>query len=378
MEETVFDRYTEISAKDHERQRRAGVGSSTFNLDLNSPLLSREAVMKKKHNKRGLSRLLSTFNLGCGVSVESRDDGVFLHDEADITIISYLFQAADASRQMVRILCDDSDIFVLLEYWTWRDDLQVRVSVQMEKWDGVVLDINATCANLGDTVCPHLLGAHALSGCDTDSYPFGKVKASVLKTLKAGNFPGLFDVLGEESATHADLMAVGQHFFAVLYGQPTGTSMTQARYNLYTRKQAKPLRILLLPPTDTNLYLHVRRTHLQMLLWKAADQQGSPDVSIADYGWKIDDGITCPSTDSGPPGPPLLMNVISCRCRAKDKACKEGNCSCYRDKLSCTIYCICTACDECCNPFTKKEEMEKNDDQHDHDYDDDCVDRDES
>ena len=105
----------------------------------------------------------------------------------------------------------------------------------MEKWDGVVLDINATCANLGGTVCSQLLGAHALSACDTDSYPFGKDKASVLKTLKAGNFPGLFDVLGEESATHEDLMAVGQHLFAVLYGQPTGTSMTQARYNMYTR-----------------------------------------------------------------------------------------------------------------------------------------------
>ena len=175
--------------------------------------------MKNKHNKRCLSRLLSTFNLECGESVESRDDGVFLHDEADITIISYLFQAADAGRQVVRILSDDSDIFVLLVYWTWRYDLQVRVSEQMEKWDGVVLDINATCANLGDTVCSLLLGAHALSGCDTASYPFGKGKASVLKTLKAGNFPGLFDVLGEESATQVDLMAVGQHFFAALYAR---------------------------------------------------------------------------------------------------------------------------------------------------------------
>ena len=48
MEEIVFERYTEISAKDHERQRRAGVGSNTFNLDLNSPLPSREAVIRKQ------------------------------------------------------------------------------------------------------------------------------------------------------------------------------------------------------------------------------------------------------------------------------------------------------------------------------------------
>ena len=153
--------------------------------------------------------------------------------------------------------------------------------------------------------------------------------------------------------------------------------MTLARYKLYTRKQGKPLRIMLLPPTDTNLYLHVRCAHLQMLFWKAADQQRPPDVPISVYGWKIADGITCPVIDSGPPGPPLLMNVICFRCRAKDMACKESNCSCYREKLSCTIYCLCTAGDECCNPFTKKVDMEENDDQHDHDYDDDYVDRDE-
>ena len=77
--------------------------SSSFNLDLNSPRPSREAVMKNKHNKRGLLRLLSTFNLGCVASVESRDDGVFLHDETYTTIISYLCQTTDARRQVVRI-----------------------------------------------------------------------------------------------------------------------------------------------------------------------------------------------------------------------------------------------------------------------------------
>ena len=126
-----------------------------------------------------------------------------------------------------------------------------------------------------------------------------------------------------------------------LYGQPSGSSMTQARYNVYTRKQGKPMRILLLPSTDLNLFLHVKRAHLQMLLWKPADQLGPPDVSITEYGWEIQDGLICPSIYSGPPGPPLLMNVISCR--AEGNACKETNCSCHRVKLSCTMYCLCTA-----------------------------------
>ena len=39
----IFDRYIEISAKDYERQRRAGVGSTTYKLDLNSPVTTCEA-----------------------------------------------------------------------------------------------------------------------------------------------------------------------------------------------------------------------------------------------------------------------------------------------------------------------------------------------
>ena len=162
----------------------------------------------------------------------------------------------------------------------------------MEKWDGVVLDVNATCANLGRTVCSKLLGAHAITGCDTVSYPFGKSKASMLKTLKEGDFPGLFDVLGEEGASQEDLMAVGEQFFVALYGQPSGSSMTQARYNLYTRKQEKPMhnhvtaadRLESLPPRETSSITDAK------VLWKAADQLGPPDVSITEYGWEIQDG----------------------------------------------------------------------------------------
>ena len=99
--------------------------------------------MKNKHNKRGLSRRL----------VDSIDDGVFGHDEADVTIISYMLQAAYDGCHVVRVLRDDTDILLLLVYWTWRCDLQDRLAVQMEKWDGVVLDGNSTCAHLGSTVC---------------------------------------------------------------------------------------------------------------------------------------------------------------------------------------------------------------------------------
>ena len=182
----IFDRYTEISTNDHERQRRAGICPTKFNLGL-----SREAVMKNKHNKRGLSRLLSTFNLGCGVSVESRDDSVFLHDEAAITPSAICFKPT-----MLVVRWSEFSATTATCSCCWFTGRGLTIYMLLCRWiSGMVfLDINATCAYLGDTVCSQLLGAHALSGCDTVSYPFDKGKISVLKTLKAGNVPGLFDI----------------------------------------------------------------------------------------------------------------------------------------------------------------------------------------
>ena len=120
--------------------------------------------------------------------------------------------------------------------------------------------------------CLQLLGMHALSGCDTVSYPFNKGKVSALNALMVGDFPELFQVLGEANATRGELLQTGQRFFCAMYDQPAGTSMSQARYQMYSKKKGKPLRIMALPPTEKNLLLHVMRAHLQMMLWKVADQ----------------------------------------------------------------------------------------------------------
>ena len=61
----------------------------------------------------------------------------------------------------------------------------------MLKWDGAVLDINATCAQLGSK-CLQILGMHYLTGSDATSYLYGKGKVSALKTLTDGDFPGLY------------------------------------------------------------------------------------------------------------------------------------------------------------------------------------------
>ena len=114
-----------------------------------------------------------------------------------------MLQAASADTGTIRILSEDTDVFILLVYWCWKKGVSCRV--QMEKWDGSVLDINATITQNGDK-CKGILGMHALSGCDAVSYPNGKGKVYALKVLNQTDITALDSVLGEEDATYSDLM----------------------------------------------------------------------------------------------------------------------------------------------------------------------------
>ena len=130
----------------------------------------------------------------------------------------------------------------------------------MEKWDGVVLDVNATYADL--------------------EAPFVHSWLKPMQSL---------------AARHSVLSCrQGQYFNAENVDALQG--------------KEKAMRIMALPPTDLNLFLHLKRAHLHMLLWKAADHLGLPEVSISEYGWEL--------------------------------ACNEANCSCHRVKLNCTIFCF--------------------------------------
>ena len=96
--------------------------------------------------------------------------------------------------------------------------MRVVAKIQMKKWSGDVLDINETVQRLGPKKCSQLLGIHALSGCDTVSYPFGKGKKSALRLLET-DIPGFDQVLGQPGATNAQLQETAYTFFLPLYRQ---------------------------------------------------------------------------------------------------------------------------------------------------------------
>ena len=261
-------KYKGSSAKDHERARRIVEEQVDYHISLSSKLPKRDAVMKNKNNKRQLSAVIATFSIP-NTTMETHIDEAYAHDEADITIVSHVSQSAELGKKTIRVLSDDTDMFVLLVYWVWKNQIQSRV--HMERWDHTILDINATCANLGDK-CGQLLGAHALSGCDTTSYLFGKGKVLAINTLKKGNFQSLHTILGEPNMNQANVFDCGKQFITAIYNAPGSISMEEMRYHVFTKQKKKP-KLINLPPTSANLHHHILRSHLQVMMLKAADQK---------------------------------------------------------------------------------------------------------
>ena len=60
--------------------------------------------------------MLSTFNLGENTTLETEDDGRFGHDEADVTMISYVLQAASCGQGAIRVLSDDTANIIIALY----------------------------------------------------------------------------------------------------------------------------------------------------------------------------------------------------------------------------------------------------------------------
>ena len=100
-----------ISAKDHERTRKADEVVTKYELSVDSKMQKRDAIMKNKLNKRQLGSVFCTCDFGDWVTTDSPDDYIFGDDEADNTIISYVLDAANKGHKVIRVFNNDTDVF---------------------------------------------------------------------------------------------------------------------------------------------------------------------------------------------------------------------------------------------------------------------------
>ena len=110
--------------------RRVGEVVVDYELSSTSPLPKRDAILKSKSNKQRLASVLCSFSMGDTETMETRGDGAFSHDEADVTMVSYVIQAASHGKSVIHVLSDDTDVFVLLVYWVHQAGQQCMGKVE--------------------------------------------------------------------------------------------------------------------------------------------------------------------------------------------------------------------------------------------------------
>lgn len=141
--------------------------------------------------------------------------------------------------------------------------------MQKERWDGTVLDINSTYADLG------LSFWHACSQWVWHNIlPSWYRRNQCTKYFAERRFSILPNVLGEVDATELYLLEAAQPFVCALYGQKPGTSMESVPFALFTKK--KYPKLMTLPPTTSTFLQHRLKGHLHVMLWKAADNHSPP------------------------------------------------------------------------------------------------------
>ena len=168
------------------------------------------------------------------------DECMFGHKAADVNMDSYaLMMSREHGGHQIQIVSDDTDVFVLFLY----GKLRPLAAITMKRFDGKTIDINTTVMALGDK-CIQLLPMHAITGCDSVSYPFGKGKVSSLKViLDSGDLA--IEVFGETNATISDVMCTECRMFGRLYGAKCDTTMNALRYKISsTRLQVRSLKSL--------------------------------------------------------------------------------------------------------------------------------------
>lgn len=173
----VFDGYGKPSTKSNEHSRRT-ISKRCQDLDIleaNINPCTQDQLLSNETNKSKFITLISEY---------LKQDGynVFVCDgDADTKIVSTALEVANDSQVgIVVVVADDTDIAMMLMYH-WKEEMGDIVFYQERQFKG--WSIKETSLRLGESR-EHVLFAHAWSGCDTVSAPFGKGKPSFWELLK--------------------------------------------------------------------------------------------------------------------------------------------------------------------------------------------------
>lgn len=180
-----------------------------------------------------------------------------------------------------------------------------------------------------------LIGIHALTGCDTVSAFCGKGKWKAIQLLqKKSEYLQVMARIGETWDLSEEVFRATEAFVCNLYGHEVD-SVDLLRYKLYCAKGGK-VEPEALPPCQSSLRLHVKRSNYQAAIWRRA-LSPCPDIpSPQEHGWNIDNDVINFVWLDSKPAPEEVLELLSCSCK---RVCSLQSCCCLKSGLKCTDMC---------------------------------------
>ena len=394
----IFDRYYSQSIKNGTRLARSGDGSTRQHvLNLQTPLPAQKVALTVTENKVQLIDIICKhlknkfcmnpsrnalvvtgkdpvpFEIKNG-TLAQRDDYRTTHEEADVIIVQQVVKLANAGASSLNVICDDTDVFVLLVHFYIQENLSCKLFVSGTSTNRRTIDIKET-AKKHSQIADQLLPAHALTGCDTVSQLYRVGKTTAVKMINSGH---PLNQLGVPTADLESVLNQAVKFIAACYGFPGVNSMSDARYEAWTSKMAnKKLtsapELKVLPPTSDAFKLHVYRAHLQAAIWRYAILPNPPDLPPTQYGWNLDAATQTLEPSTLPldvsPAPLDVLQLIKCGCAAANP-CSTARCGCYAAHIRCSMFCACHGECKNCTADRLQDEQEDNDEEETNDSDD--------
>ena len=187
-----------------------------------------------------------------GVKID-RHDLRSTHEEADILIIQHAISSS-LSGKSVRVVCDDTDVFILLVHFynsKCEGSNYAPMVMSSPMTQRAVIDIRAT-ADAHRDIADDLPAIHGLSGADTIASLHGIGKATVLKIYMQGGFS--VSKVGDVEADMQSVEAQSIKFICAAYGKVAESckSMTECRVKMWRHKIGKSgassVKLCTLPP----------------------------------------------------------------------------------------------------------------------------------
>ena len=219
----VFDGYDENTTKANEHMRRSDADRKCPDVtvqEYHKVPYTQDRFLSNNSNKTQLISLIST---------KLKDDGqnvTICKGDADTKIVYTALQLAEKNNVPIVVVADDTDIAMMLLYH-WRDELGELIFYQQTPNKGWKIK---ECCEAIDPNREHILFAHAWSGCDTTSAPFGKGKSSVWNLIKKNElFREVSVVMSDVWVEKEDVSKASIAGFVIMYGGNSNDQLNKLR-----------------------------------------------------------------------------------------------------------------------------------------------------